>query len=104
LEDFYVNQSIVSKSEVFYEVIKQIKEFIDIYKGIDYKIVKKNIRRLRKKYNLKKRIIAEKAGISEGVYINLENISYRYKPTIEMILKLAYAFECDLTEFIKPIE
>lgn len=84
--------------------IKYLRDFMDHYREVDMITVKTNIRRLRKERLMRIKQVAELAGMSEGVYINLENKSYKYKPTLEMLIKLANVHNCSLYEFIKPIE
>ncbi|KRQ86215.1 Helix-turn-helix domain protein [Caloramator mitchellensis] len=103
LVEFIQKHSNINGKE-YRNVIELMQIFINLYKTVDYTVVKRNIRRLRKERGIKKSVLAEKAGLSEGVYINLENVSYKYKPTLQMIIKLAYAFDCSLYDFIMPLE
>jgi transcriptional regulator with XRE-family HTH domain len=69
------------------------------YEVMYHKIIASNIKKLRKNAKLSQENFAEKVGCSREFISRLENL--KEKPSLKMILKLAYLFNVTPTYFFE---
>lgn len=79
---------------------KDIIKFAKLYKDMDAKTVKTQIRKKRQELEYTTKEVARRMGITTATYQQLEKVSYNYKPSLESLLGICCALHLTLFELM----
>lgn len=95
-----------AKEEVYNEIVEfsnKLNEISSSDKDTILKI-KENIRRIRKRVGLTPNFFETQGIMKYGTLINIEKMSYIYKPNIDSCVRFAYGCGIDIMEILEGID
>lgn len=83
---------------------KELIDFLEEYKKADYKTVKKKMRYYRKQKGITPEFFEKNGLFTVGALKTLEKLSYKYKPSLESLIKYCYALGIKLEDILEKPE
>jgi len=79
---------------------EDIIKFMEIYADMDYKTIKTNLRAKRRELRFTPKSFETKLGIPASQYCQFEKLSYRYKPSVETLIKICFVMDISILELL----
>lgn len=79
---------------------EDIVAFIKAYENVDYQTIKVNLRAKRKALGLTPKYFEAKVGIPATQYGQFEKLSYKFKPSLETLVKICHAMDVPILELL----
>ena len=84
-----------------HEEFRKILIFLKKYQEMDYAIIKKNMRYLRSKRGVTPFFFEKNDLLTVDTVKMLEKLSYKYKPSLESLIKYCYGLGIELEDLLK---